>query len=259
MKLQYYVFLVLLFFATTGFGKLASSHFTFFTKGGRPIAEDTTKLNDRAREIFRTKCIDCHSGGANGDPHHMFGLNGFPRPGHEALVRITITAHRTERRRMPPNNAGDLTPEEITILKLWAEANGDRNVPPSLTEAVKREIFNRNNLVRPADLRQRLTRGERPRIWNIGSMGNILGATGIGPLQTVDGIRRLNDLEAQPGFSKTDPLIIYCGCCPLETCPNILPALYILNQRGYTQVKVLNLPNNIDEDWKSIGGPMEPE
>lgn len=221
----------------------------------RQIAE-TTRLNDQAREIFRLKCFDCHRGGSQGDPHNMFETNGpragFPRVGHEGVTVHTITAHRTNRVHMPPNGAEQLTTEEIAVLRRWAAANGDRNIPTSLTQAIERQIFRRENLVSTNQLKEDLRNNRAVRIWNIGPMEDIRGAVRIGALSDNASVNRLNEAErALPNRNET--ILLYCGCCELETCPNVLRALYVLNQRGYTQVKVLNLPHSLSEDWD---GPM---
>jgi len=51
--------------------------------------------------------------------------------------------------------------------------------------------------------------------------------------------------------------VIYCGCCPLERCPNIRPAFVALRQMGFTNVRVLLLPNSFEADWAGKGLPYE--
>jgi hypothetical protein len=41
---------------------------------------------------------------------------------------------------------------------------------------------------------------------------------------------------------KTSNLVIYCGCCPMERCPNVRPAFTALREMGLAKVRVLILP-----------------
>jgi manganese transport protein len=55
----------------------------------------------------------------------------------------------------------------------------------------------------------------------------------------------------------TAEVVIYCGCCKLEHCPNIRPAFKALNDMKFTNAKLLNLPDNLKVDWVDKGYPME--
>lgn len=52
-------------------------------------------------------------------------------------------------------------------------------------------------------------------------------------------------------------LVIYCGCCPLEKCPNIRAAFTALNDMGFTHLRVLLLSTDFNTDWISRGYPVE--
>jgi thiosulfate/3-mercaptopyruvate sulfurtransferase len=52
-------------------------------------------------------------------------------------------------------------------------------------------------------------------------------------------------------------LVIYCGCCPFNRCPNIRPAFTALHEMGFTHVRVLVLPTSFAADWVEKGYPME--
>lgn len=97
-------------------------------------------------------------------------------------------------------------------------------------------------------------RAARPNIYNIGFVGNIEGAKKLAPASTEDGLKQLQaELKDQP---KNSPIIIYCGCCPFEHCPNVKPAFALLEKLGYTNAKILNLPTSIKADWIDKGYPM---
>jgi hypothetical protein len=44
-------------------------------------------------------------------------------------------------------------------------------------------------------------------------------------------------------------VIIYCGCCPFDKCPNIRPAFAALKEMGFKNARLLDLPKNIKADW----------
>jgi thiosulfate/3-mercaptopyruvate sulfurtransferase len=58
-------------------------------------------------------------------------------------------------------------------------------------------------------------------------------------------------------FPKDKFIVLYCGCCPWNRCPNIAPAFDRLRTLGYTNVKVLYIPNNFGDDWVSKGYPTD--
>jgi len=52
-------------------------------------------------------------------------------------------------------------------------------------------------------------------------------------------------------------IVIYCGCCPWNRCPNLGPAYRLLLDMGFTRVKVLYLADNFGDDWVNKGFPVE--
>jgi len=60
------------------------------------------------------------------------------------------------------------------------------------------------------------------------------------------------ELETLP---KDTSIIIYCGCCPYEHCPNVRPAIQLLKEMKFTNYKLLDLPHNIKIDWINKGYP----
>jgi rhodanese-related sulfurtransferase len=53
------------------------------------------------------------------------------------------------------------------------------------------------------------------------------------------------------------PIIIYCGCCPWERCPNIAAAFEQLHTMGFTSVKALYIAGNFGDDWVAKGYSVE--
>jgi hypothetical protein len=94
----------------------------------------------------------------------------------------------------------------------------------------------------------------KPAIYNIGFVGNIQGAKKLAAASKAEGLAQLkSELKDKP---KTSSVVIYCGCCPFEHCPNVKPAFTMLQKLGYTNVKILNLPTSIKADWIDKGYPM---
>ena len=76
-----------------------------------------------------------------------------------------------------------------------------------------------------------------------------------GPARSPEGIEALK--KAVAALPKDREIVIYCGCCPYDMCPNIKPALETLRQMGFTKVKALVMPKNFAADWVDRGYPIE--
>ena len=85
--------------------------------------------------------------------------------------------------------------------------------------------------------------------------GHIPGATYHGSASTPRGLAEIKKWAAS--LSRTTNLIIYCGCCPFERCPNIRPAFVLFHDLGFTHVRVLQLPTSFAADWVDKGYPVE--
>jgi hypothetical protein len=84
---------------------------------------------------------------------------------------------------------------------------------------------------------------------------HIPGSVFAGPGSTPEGIAALKKAVAdQP---KTRAIILYCGCCPIDKCPNIRPALAALRDMGFTRVQAIALETNLKADWIDKGYPTE--
>ena len=85
--------------------------------------------------------------------------------------------------------------------------------------------------------------------------GHIPGATFHGPASQPEG---LSDLQQWAATRRKDqPVVVYCGCCPLDDCPNLVPAYAALKKLGFTKVRVLVLPVSFAADWVEKGYPVE--
>jgi hypothetical protein len=85
--------------------------------------------------------------------------------------------------------------------------------------------------------------------------GHVPGASFRGTASTENGLAELKKwLASQP---RSTNLVIYCGCCPFDKCPNIRPAYAALHEMGFTHIRVLVLPTSFAADWVEKGYPME--
>lgn len=112
-------------------------------------------------------------------------------------------------------------------------------------------------LVMPAELAATLADAKTPQpvILNLGTAADIKGAVNIGPVQEGAYMDKMKKHLA--GLAKNTPLVIYCGCCKLNHCPNMPKAFTTVKELGFTNCKVLYLPNDLDQDWINKGYPMK--
>lgn len=110
-------------------------------------------------------------------------------------------------------------------------------------------------LVEPSELAQMLKSGkDLPAIINIGPGAPIPYSIETGMAKEKDNLDTLkNKLSAMPKDTK---IVIYCGCCPFEHCPNVRPAIALLKDMKFINYQLLNLPNNIKTDWIDKGYPV---
>jgi rhodanese-related sulfurtransferase len=81
----------------------------------------------------------------------------------------------------------------------------------------------------------------------------IAGSTYAGPGSKEQGIEELKKKVASEPRDRQ--IVLYCGCCPWDHCPNIRPAFAALKQMGFTHVRALEIPTNLKTDWVDRGYP----
>lgn len=123
------------------------------------------------------------------------------------------------------------------------------------------EPWAESEVIKPADLAKQMEAGTAPPIICVAfpvlyRQRHIRGAKYAGPGNKPDGIKELEALAAT--LAKDSEVVIYCGCCPMKDCPNIRPAYETLKRMGFKAVRVLNIPNNMHNDWVTKGYPSEP-
>jgi thiosulfate/3-mercaptopyruvate sulfurtransferase len=85
--------------------------------------------------------------------------------------------------------------------------------------------------------------------------GHIPEASFHGTASTEKGLAELKKWQA--ALPRSTDLVVYCGCCPFDRCPNIRPAYKALHDMGFTHVRVLVLPTSFAADWVEKGYPMQ--
>ncbi len=116
-------------------------------------------------------------------------------------------------------------------------------------------------LLQPAELMQVLhaSKGEKPLILQVGSHvfyaeAHVPGSEYLGAGGQDSGLQTLR--ERVMGLERSRFLVIYCGCCPWNKCPNIRPAYQQLSSLGFTRVKALYIAANFGTDWVAKGYPV---
>jgi hypothetical protein len=82
---------------------------------------------------------------------------------------------------------------------------------------------------------------------------HMTGAVYAGPGSKPDGIELLK--KSVDGVPKDRDIVLYCGCCPWDKCPNIRPAIAALHELGFTHVRAVVIPENFKVDWVDKGYP----
>ncbi len=100
-------------------------------------------------------------------------------------------------------------------------------------------------------------KASKPLILNTGTMRNIKGAVKLGPVSDYDGLQQFKAGVVKFSGDKNKEVVIYCGCCKMDHCPNVEPAFTHLQSLGFKKVKILNLKEDLIFDWVNKGYPMD--
>jgi len=85
------------------------------------------------------------------------------------------------------------------------------------------------------------------------SQAHIPGSEYIGPASSDVGIQQLR--KRAESLARSRLIVLYCGCCPWNHCPNVKPAYDALQAMGFRNLKVLYIANNFGADWVDKGYP----
>jgi len=128
----------------------------------------------------------------------------------------------------------------ITGQKIWAQ---------------NPENWTSKQLIEPAELAQTIQSGKDiPLIVSVGPGATIPNSIPIGMTKEKDNVDTLKSKLS--GLAKDTKIVIYCGCCPFEHCPNVRPAITALKEMNFTNYRLLDLSHNIKTDWIDKGYPV---
>lgn len=118
------------------------------------------------------------------------------------------------------------------------------------------ENWTSKQLIEPSELAKTITSNKNvPFVISVGPGAVIPNSFDAGMASTKDGIDKL---KAKLNTLKKDQkIVIYCGCCPFEHCPNVRPAIDALKQMNFTNYYLLNLSHNVKKDWIDQGYPVK--
>ena len=117
------------------------------------------------------------------------------------------------------------------------------------------ENWTSRQLIEPSELAQVLQSAkDLPIIISVGPGATIPHSIDIGMVKEQENLTKFKkELSTVPKETK---IVIYCGCCPFDHCPNVRPAIAVLKDMKFTTYRLLNLPNNIKADWIDKGYPV---
>jgi len=130
-----------------------------------------------------------------------------------------------------------------------------------LPAAGRDEPWTAKQTVEPADLAKELQQEKDPYptliyvgVKALYEGAHIPGAVFYGPGSSEQGLAELRKFaETLP---KNSDVVLYCGCCPLEKCPNLRPAFAALQSSGFARLRVLILATSFNVDWVEKGYPV---
>jgi hypothetical protein len=130
--------------------------------------------------------------------------------------------------------------------------DADRTPGRQATEAAN------SSLIQPEELVNILKspRGDKPLIIQTGVyeeyvQAHIPGSEYMGP--SSKGVGQLR--KRMENLPRMQFIVLYCGCCPWNKCPNVTPAYKELHKMGFKKVKLLYLANDFGTDWVNKAYP----
>ena len=118
------------------------------------------------------------------------------------------------------------------------------------------EPWTAKQLMAPADLAAIINDpdAKKPVILCVGPGALIKGSLDMGPAKEKINLEKLKQQLSK--LPRDTNVVIYCGCCPFDHCPNIRPAFNLLNEMKFSNAHLLNLEHNIKTDWVAKGYPQ---
>ncbi|MGB8325044.1 MAG: hypothetical protein WCE52_18960 [Candidatus Acidiferrum sp.] len=149
----------------------------------------------------------------------------------------------------------------VLLLALLAAACAPMLFLPLLSAQTAPEPWTSDHTVQPDALLKELEDAKNPPVIlfvgfkRLYTAGHIKGAQYHGTTGNDDGLKEMTTWANS--LPRTTNLVIYCGCCPMERCPNIRPAYKQLASMGFTKLRLLVLPTSFAIDWAEKGYPYD--
>jgi hypothetical protein len=138
---------------------------------------------------------------------------------------------------------------------------GHMGASPKGGEAPPEYPWTQAQVLQPAELAKIVAdaKAEKPVLLHVGFrvlylQAHIPGSEFVGPTAREEGIERLKERARQ--ISQRQEIVLYCGCCPWDHCPNLRPAYQTLRALGFQRIKVLYIPRDFGHDWVEKGFPV---
>ncbi len=116
------------------------------------------------------------------------------------------------------------------------------------------ENWTKKQLIEPSALAASIKSNKKlPVIFSIGPGAIIPNSKDIGMVKDEQNMAKFREEAGR--LEKSANIVVYCGCCPFDHCPNVRPAIAFLKDSGFTNYHLLNLPHNLKTDWIAKGYP----
>jgi len=150
---------------------------------------------------------------------------------------------------------------DVKIIRIGMAVTAALLLPLAAIYAFQAGSIPASRLIAPEELVKILQSptGEKPLMIQVGShvlyeQAHIPGSEYIGPASREIGILQLR--KRVEGLPRKKFIVIYCGCCPWNHCPNVKPADDALHEMGFTNVKTLYMADNFGANWVDKGYPV---
>ena len=141
------------------------------------------------------------------------------------------------------------------IILLISFISRGQSLPATPAPLGKPNTWKESQLIQPSELVSLIKDpAKKPLIFNIGVVDDIEGAKSFGASSEAENLEKFK--KTLGSLSKNSFLVVYCGCCPFSRCPNVRPVFSLLNEMGFVNARLLNIPNNIKTDWIAKGYPL---
>jgi len=152
---------------------------------------------------------------------------------------------------------------KLAVAGLFSFAMLAATTPGQTLQRPATDPWSAAQLIEPADFARELSLKKpepRPTIVYAGFRtlfegGHIPGATFHGTASTEAGLTSLKTWATS--LPRTSDIVLYCGCCPFDRCPNVRPAFMLFRDLGFTRVRVLALRTSFAADWAEKNYPTE--